>query len=659
MFDSIAPDALDNALRIDMPTRKPGPGLFAGSGAALAHAPAAGTMDFLSFLSPVLDTYGKTVAFTEGQSKESTINQIGDNSFGREVRAEARRLTPDPATTGVAAEALFGVGRVLTKAVPLAIMGGTPAAALGTGGIEGTVAAQDLMDEGVDTATAVKVGGTKGVLTAAQIALPMSAGTKLGTAGLALAGGPGGFMAEQAASRYILEHADYADIARRYNPLDPTGLTVSTLMAGGFGAAGHMSRARAARAAEKPPIPEIQPGVEITPDQIAAARVHLAAEHVQNTGMYRPGDLAGSIAHVNALETAARQMDAGERVEVGDIVNPENLHPPRAADAVEAYAERVARTEVLDRTRAELLATASARAEPGVIRSIEQERPPIVAALADLENSFKERAKAAQAEGLSRKQAEAAARAQIADVRTELEGRLARMDQQVEANRTAAKAEQDLGAVESGDLPQHIQALVDERIAQIQQGLQPRLMATAIADAFPAEQVHTALKAEQVPVSPENVAAVQLIARARQVDAAAVDALPHDMPDAEYLARVKEIADAEQNHAAPDQNRPQPGARPEAGAAPTAKTAEAPRGEAAAAEPAAGAAGQVAEKAPDAVETAARQAADIEPGAMVPDPETGVLVAAKQLLAEAEALYQQRVVESKAYQAAVTCFLRH
>lgn len=44
---------------------------------------------------------------------------------------------------------------------------------------------------------------------------------------------------------------------------------------------------------------------------------------------------------------------------------------------------------------------------------------------------------------------------------------------------------------------------------------------------------------------------------------------------------------------------------------------------------------------------------------MVPDPETGVLVAAKQLLAEAEALYQQRVVESKAYQAAVTCFLRH
>ena len=44
---------------------------------------------------------------------------------------------------------------------------------------------------------------------------------------------------------------------------------------------------------------------------------------------------------------------------------------------------------------------------------------------------------------------------------------------------------------------------------------------------------------------------------------------------------------------------------------------------------------------------------------MVPDPVTGDLVPAAKLLADAEATYQAQQIESKAYEAAITCFLRH
>ena len=56
-------------------------------------------------------------------------------------------------------------------------------------------------------------------------------------------------------------------------------------------------------------------------------------------------------------------------------------------------------------------------------------------------------------------------------------------------------------------------------------------------------QIQAALRNAGEEVTAQNVATVELIRRAREVDAEAVDRLPENLPDAEYLARVHEIAE--------------------------------------------------------------------------------------------------------------------
>ncbi|HAV37456.1 MAG TPA: transglycosylase, partial [Massilia sp.] len=74
------------------------------------------------------------------------------------------------------------------------------------------------------------------------------------TAGLVAAGGPGGFIAQQAASKAILENAGYDKLADQYDPFDPVGLAVSTLVPSAFGAyAMRGARARAANPAPADP----------------------------------------------------------------------------------------------------------------------------------------------------------------------------------------------------------------------------------------------------------------------------------------------------------------------------------------------------------------------------------------------------------------------
>jgi hypothetical protein len=58
----------------------------------------------------------------------------------------------------------------------------------------------------------------------------MAGSTVKSTAGLYLAGGPGGYMAQQAATSKILEGAGYDEIAKQFDPLDPVGLTMSALI---------------------------------------------------------------------------------------------------------------------------------------------------------------------------------------------------------------------------------------------------------------------------------------------------------------------------------------------------------------------------------------------------------------------------------------------
>lgn len=194
----------------------------------------------------------------------------------------AESLRPDPVTAGKAEQIVFGVGKGLTKAVGGAVVLGPVGGAAAFGASEGMTASEDLARQGVDLETRTKVGATVGALNTVMAALPVAGNTVAKTIGLAVVGGPGSFIVQQQATRSILENANYDELAQQYDPLDPTGLAISTLFPIGFGAYA-MRGARTARAAA-PDIVAPKPGevapvahdvaVKATPDEIDAAMVH-------------------------------------------------------------------------------------------------------------------------------------------------------------------------------------------------------------------------------------------------------------------------------------------------------------------------------------------------------------------------------------------------
>ncbi|MDB5453250.1 MAG: hypothetical protein JWO33_1828, partial [Caulobacteraceae bacterium] len=113
-----------------------------------------------------------------------------------------------------------------------------------TGGDEGLTEADRLKQEGVDLATRTKAGLVSGVSAAAAVAVPVVGVGAKSTAALVAIGGPGSFAAQQAATRAILQHAGYDQLASQYDPLDPVGLAVSTLVPAGFGLHGLRARAK-------------------------------------------------------------------------------------------------------------------------------------------------------------------------------------------------------------------------------------------------------------------------------------------------------------------------------------------------------------------------------------------------------------------------------
>lgn len=315
MFDALYPEQTKNTLEMGPPTRRAPRGLFTGFGSALVDIPGAALFETVRAGGPLLEAFGKAQAITFGGEIPKDIFER-DPQIDASFRKEVERFTPDPATTGEASQIVFGVGKVLAKAVPLAVMGGVPLAAAGTGGVEGVSEAQRLGDQGVDPATAAKVGAVRAVTMAAGIALPVAGKTLAQTAALIVAGGPAAFMVEQQAAKLILDNADYAKIAEQYDPFDPVGLAIATLIPGVIGGAAHGLRARRARTEAQRNAPEFTP----SPEEQAAARVVQTTEQAQQSALHRPGDVAGAAAHVDALEMAKRQIDNGEPVSVSAVL---------------------------------------------------------------------------------------------------------------------------------------------------------------------------------------------------------------------------------------------------------------------------------------------------------------------------------------------------
>jgi len=209
----------------------------------------------------------------------------------------------------VAESAVFNLFRVGSKAVTAAATMGNIPGAFVAGGEEGFTQSEELARQGVDLKTRTKVGAVTAVTNAVGFALPAAGKTWAQTGALAVVGGPASFVAQNAATREILQNADYTKLADQYDPFDPVGLALSTVIPWGVGALA-MRGAKVKGAA-----PDAPPKVAPTDDVVDAARVTLVRQHMDAANPV-PGDIANADAHVKAYTTAMDQMAAGERVQV-------------------------------------------------------------------------------------------------------------------------------------------------------------------------------------------------------------------------------------------------------------------------------------------------------------------------------------------------------
>lgn len=236
----------------------------------------------------------------------------------------SRDLRPDPLTAGTAENLVYGLSKGLTKAVGSVAALGPAVGAVAFGAGEGVTAAEDLAAQGVDPVTRAKVGAVTAAMNTIGVALPVAGQTLTQTAGLVIVGGPGSFMAQQAATQSILRGANYGAIAEQYDPFDPVGLALATLLPAGFAA-----YAKRGGFAQKP-MADGQPIPDTAPAEIAATPEAMDAAMVQNLTAAR--DLHGAVSELEAIARAdIPPADLPVRVDLPEVAEAAPAAPDFAA----------------------------------------------------------------------------------------------------------------------------------------------------------------------------------------------------------------------------------------------------------------------------------------------------------------------------------------
>lgn len=249
-------------------------------------------------------------------------------------------LRPDPLTAGTAENLVFGLTKGLTKAIGSAATLGPVAGAVAFGASEGMTASEDLAGQGVDQATRMKVGAVTAAMNTVGVIFPVAGQTLKQTVGLVAVGGPGSFIAQQMATRDILRNADYGAIAEQYDPLDPVGLSVATLVPAGFAGFTRRAgfRAKQAPMADGQAVAESAPAMRET--VAVAAPESVDAAMVQNLNVLR--DFHESTRPEGDVFKDSIEPDAMPRTTEPAAVNdPLVVEQPATDTTPDAYRARV------------------------------------------------------------------------------------------------------------------------------------------------------------------------------------------------------------------------------------------------------------------------------------------------------------------------------
>ncbi|MBA6090025.1 hypothetical protein H4C81_14145 [Pseudomonas monteilii] len=180
---------------------------------------------------------------------------------------------------------------------------------------------------------------------------------------------------------------------------------------------------------------------------------------------------------------AARHADAGRSIDLGRMFDEDPdaaLHTglSRQLEADQASLHRSAEQQALDEIRPSLTGE-----RVGNVSDLKAERVGLVAQDMALDATYRDRAKAFQAQRMSRKQAERAARNAIATERDQIRARTSEIDTMLERNRAGELDRRDLGLIERGQVPERLQPQIQARARQIMQGYQQRPLGAAIRTA--------------------------------------------------------------------------------------------------------------------------------------------------------------------------------
>lgn len=192
---------------------------------------------------------------------------------------------------------------------------------------------------------------------------------------------------------------------------------------------------------------------------------------------------------------------------------------------IRSAAQIQAREELVPAIRAELKEIASGRLpNVGTLRT---EQGALQRSLTELDDAFRPMAKEFQAQRMTRKQAERAARDAIAEERQRLNARLAEIDEALDTNRQGELARADLARLDRGELPERYAGPVMDRVEQITGGFELSQTARAVAEAAPWQVRESALRS-----------AVAQAASGRPVDVEAIFELNNPATRQQALERI-------------------------------------------------------------------------------------------------------------------------
>lgn len=272
MMERLYGDRLDEVIRRELRSPEAEPpvdfSLWSFAQAGLKGVPRAG-FERAGTLADALSVFGETAATLPGgaggmfagktdaeladerkATERMRAGDLGNAAAGNALRRKATELAP-PETAHAADKVVGDFVRFGAKAVFDVSTMGPIAGGVVFGLDEGNTASRNLQAQGVDAATANRVGAVQGAIGAATVGLPLFGRSLAGTLGLVAISGPGSYVAQESLSREILQRGGYDDEAKKHDPTDPLGLALSTIIPGGFAAYGRRAAAKSLQDAVK------------------------------------------------------------------------------------------------------------------------------------------------------------------------------------------------------------------------------------------------------------------------------------------------------------------------------------------------------------------------------------------------------------------------